>query len=196
MSFNRLRDDPATYQIDNQESQSPGKYMLYSGYGASDGVCFADAPTGNSHDKVPYASVVDQESELRNLARPLTKDPSQEYPFKQYDVDFQTTLPDCSPMSTQENSRFTPYIERKDIQVLRNINRSDALCENPQAEFRIPANTRSGMDSRLVYRDNYNPNLSSIPLHDADNSFVSHGSRAILNPVKSNCSACAEWETS
>jgi hypothetical protein len=154
MSFNQLSYDPATYKRDLAESLAQGQYQMFSGYGqVESGTCMMNAPFGQAHDQTPFAKLVDQESELLNLTRPLTKNPMEEYPFKQSDVSFNNDMVACNTSSESQHSRYTPFNERKDIQIIRNNN--EGLCQDPQSLNRIPSNTRSGMNTRLLYRDNF-----------------------------------------
>lgn len=172
MSFNQLSYDPATYQRDLDESMKQGKYQMFSGYGMTTSACSMGAPRGQAHGQTPYANLVDQHSELMNLTRPLTKNPMEEYPFKQANVSFDAVLPDCGSSSESQHARYTPFVERRDIQVIRNNN--EGLCQNPQNFERIPSNTRSGMNTRLLYRDNFKQD-NNVTFHDVDQYFAPNG---------------------
>jgi hypothetical protein len=190
MSFNRLTYDPATYQRDLDESMAQGKYQMFSGFGASASACSMGAPQGQAHGQAPYASIVDQHSELMNLTRPLTKNPLEEYPFKQSNVPFNTLLPDCGASSEAQHGRYTPFTERRDIAIIRNEN--EGLCENPQNFDRIISNTRSGMNSRLLYRDNFKED-TAVVYHDVDQYFAPNGdsSRVPIETIGDQpCNSC------
>jgi len=193
MSFNRLSYDPSTYQRDLSESMKQGKYQMFSGYGqAPSGTCMMSSNVGVARGQESIANIVDHESELKNLTRPLTKNPMEEYPFKQSNVNFQSQMNDCGPSSASEYSRYTPFNERRDIQIIRNNN--EGLCENPQSFNRIPSNTRSGMNTRLLYRDNYIGNQGNDNMNFMNDVAVfqpnEQSSRTPIEEEKWECKAC------
>lgn len=189
MSFNQLSYDPATYKRDLKESMQQGQYQMYSGFGQQEsGTCTMSSSYQQAHDQNSISSIVDQESELLNLTRPLTKNPMEEYPFNQSNVSFQSTLPDCGPSMETQHSRYAPFTERRDIQIIRNNN--EGLCQDPQSLNRIPSNTRSGMNTRLLYRDNYKSS-NEVQYHDVDALFNPNevSSRKPLDSVP-ECDTC------
>lgn len=191
MSFNQLSYDPETYQRDLNESMSQGQYQMFNGYGQHQSSCMMTAPSQQSHRQYSISQIVDQESELKNLTRPLTKNPMEEYPFKQSKVNFNSTLPDCGPDTESQHSRYAPFTERRDIQIIRNNN--EGLCVNPQSLNRIPSNTRSGMNTRLLYRDNYESNNNNVQYHDVDAYFNPNevSSRQPLDLLENkDCDSC------
>jgi hypothetical protein len=190
MSFNQLSYDPATYERDLKESTAQGKYQMYSGFGQqTNGTCTMSASYQQAHDQNSISSIVDQESELLNLTRPLTKNPMEEYPFKQSNVNFHSTLPDCGPDNEIQHSRYTPFTERRDINIIRNNN--EGLCQDPQSLNRIPSNTRSGMNTRLLYRDNYSSDQSEVNYQNDNDAFAPNESqsRQPLDAVP-ECDSC------
>ena len=127
-------------------------------------------PIGNAQPlrAIPLADLIDVESELLNLSRPLTKDPRQEYPFKQASVKA-PVLSECNYEVDGEHSRLFQHDLRNNINLIRNNDRTNTLCFNPQDPTRLPTNTRIGLNSRVFYKDNYVP---KVPVPKSQESFI------------------------
>jgi hypothetical protein len=151
MSFNRLKDDPETYNVDQQESRLQGMYQLTNEFRSFIGNCTPFERGTMSNTSI--SSIVDDESELHNLSRTLTKNPQEEFPFKKMPLKFTPKDTSCN-LDGFFDGKFTQmsYIEnQQDINVERMD--KDTLLTDPQDVEKLPTNTRSGLNTRLYFRD-------------------------------------------
>lgn len=156
MSFNNVSYDAGTYHQDLNESTAQGRYQLLQDFGQHDNKCFQPRGNGQPHDQAYIGDIIDYQNEILGLTRRYSKDPMEQYPFKQADVKHYSAMECASGMGQEaEHSRLDFYRERNrlDISLERNNNRG--LCLDLQDSSRIPSNTRNGMNTRLFFRDNF-----------------------------------------
>lgn len=153
MSFTRLKYDLCEEKTYLKESVGPGTYAIKEPLNC--GACFQANPSiimqksGLSMQKgVPWrfnSGPVDVESELKNLTRPASNCPSDQYQQsnnKNKLVDF----PDC--FFPVEHTRLNGCAPRG-----VGLNRFEFPCKNPQANLEFPGCWRE--PSRTIFRDNY-----------------------------------------
>lgn len=163
MSFNNPSYDAGAYQQDINESTGQGRYQLMEQFGQHQEKCFQPRGNGQPHDHAYIADIVDYQNEILGLTRRYSKDPMEQYPFKQSNVTHHSAMECASGMGQeQHHSRLDFFREqnRLDLNLERNDNR--ALCLNLQDPSRIPSNTRNGMNTRLFFRDNFKP-VAKLP---------------------------------
>lgn len=180
MSFNQASYDAGSYHTDINESMGQGRYQLMGQYGQHVDKCSQPRGTGQSHDQHYIGDVVDYQNELLGLTRRYSKDPLQQYPFKQAPVEHTYAMECASGMGQeQEHSRLDFYREqnRLDLGLERNDNRG--LCLDKQDPVRIPSNTRHGLNTRLFFRDNFR---RSGKLPKSQNNFDPNGENSRLQP--------------
>lgn len=176
MSFNNPSYDAGAYQQDLNQSTGQGRYQLLPPSGQHPEKCFQPRGSGQSHDQAYIADIVEYQNEILGLTRRYSKDPMEQYPFKQADVTHYSAMECASGMGQeQEHSRLDFFREqnRLDLSLERNDNRG--LCLNLQDTSRIPSNTRNGMNTRLFFRDNFKPTPKQPRSQDA---FVPTGTSA------------------
>ncbi len=100
--------------------------------------------------------LVDQESELKGLTRKLTKDITQLYPFKQSKVNMNITVDNCADNNTMQFTRLQPMEINNHINLDRmNPDYSNPEDINKQDLKYLPSNSRQGLNTREIYRDNF-----------------------------------------
>ena len=99
---------------------------------------------------------VDTESELLNLTRNASKDPMEQFPFKQMPIK-QTQLTNCNRVPSLFNSSRINQTENNLTIGIDQINQP-ILISNPQDPRKISSNTRGGINTRLFSRDTYDLN--------------------------------------
>lgn len=185
MSFNNLSYDTGTYQQDLFQSTEQGKYKLLKEMGQHDDKCFQPYGSGQPHDQVFIGNIIDYQNEILGLNRKYSKDPSQQYPFKQEPVTH-TSAEICSSGMGQEQDHsrldFNREQNRLDLSLQRNQNRN--FCLDLQKPSRIPSNTRNGMNTRLYFRDNFQANIKK-PLNQ--DVFAPKESRKPNQEISGNC---------
>ena len=128
MEFATAYDEQQNKLINNQ-SMGPGMYQLEESVKHSK-VAYPWAPGSNisREDQGPAANLIDVQSELHNLSRPLTKDISKEYsPFTTQT--FNEPIYGEGKYFDQVSSRISdPAFDLKEF----GINRWEALQMNPQ----------------------------------------------------------------
>lgn len=158
MSFQRNSYDPKAYNHQLEEAMGPGKYQLLSDYGNHSARCFRSNPglyNGNT-GLLEIGSIVDAESDLQNLNRPLSNDPKQKYPFVGRQETHKFTEFCANPPNFEMQNTLLdmpkPNREKSTIK-----NHFETLCLDPQKLTRIHDNSYIGRNTQLWERDNYKP---------------------------------------
>lgn len=154
MSFNRNQDDPNAYRVNVKESLAQGDYQLSSVFHTPMDTC--TPYTRGSLLNFSIADIIDDSSELRGDTRKLSKDPKDMFPFTQQPLTFKNEV-SCEPdhFTEARYSHLTADDNQQDINVERST--LEVLHEDPQELYRIQSNSRSGMNTRLFFRDAYTP---------------------------------------
>ena len=176
MSLTRLYNDEKVYTRFVKESEGPGNYRLErdkssdnAGYDKTQ--CYVDkknirlqkSGVGINKSK----SIVDIDSDLRNLTRKLSNDPDKKFKpiYDSNDERVNNTRPgDTNSFKLPENCDFkTNSYTRLDnpSSNLRGtgINRWDWLCRNPQSNVFIPF--KHSLNTRLIMKDMYSGGSSA-----------------------------------
>ena len=160
MSFNRLKYDIGIKKLDNNSSTKAGNYGINTPKITKS--CFQTNPriidqkVGVSMNKnVPwrfYSGPVDIESQLLNLNRRASRDPSTKYnPLKdscRNSDNCLKNLPDCH-LRTDDTRLSNPANNLRGI----TIERFNPLCKNPQENVFFPG--AQLIPTRLVVKDNF-----------------------------------------
>lgn len=186
MSFNNPSYDAGAYQQDLNQSTGQGRYKLMSDFGQHQETCFQPRGNGQSHDQTFIGDIVEYQNEILGLTRKYSKDPMEQYPFKQAKVSHTSAVECASGMGQEQlHSRLEFFREqnRLDLNLERNENRN--LCLNLQDASRIPSNTRNGMNTRLFFRDNFK---ASPKMPQPQDAFApSTSSRQPAQKLSDNC---------
>jgi len=160
--FAGLKYDPGAYQKEVLEAVGPGRYRLQP-YGANCRMCMpvdshltAGTAGPAQCDQEP---LVDVESDLINIVRPLSYDPRMKY---RGNGEGPTVCSkgnlmnqgDCRNMPTADTRLTNPPCSLRGI----GINRFEWLCQNPQDRVLIPFDT--DVDTALLSKDNHRPFLA------------------------------------
>jgi hypothetical protein len=177
-NWSRTKYDGGSLEIDTLQSTSALEYMLDPNYAERCHQCRAPGPgwigkQGNSFDT--YRPIVDTESELFNLNRVLTRDPNYQYlPFCPQCGGCDDGYP-CGGGVTKGCNRCQPplfHFPSCDLKfeytrtsnptmTLREtgINRFQPICLNPQDRNRWEHPGETGINYRMVVKDNHVPCL-------------------------------------
>lgn len=160
MSFNRLKYDIGIKKLDNDSSTKAGNYSVNTPIITKN--CFQTNPrimaqrVGVSINKnYPlrfYSGPVDVESQLLNLNRRASRDPSKKYNPLQDSCrnsdNCLVKLPDCY-LRTDDTRLSNPATNLRGI----NIERFDPLRQHPQKNLFFPGSQQ--VPTRLVVKDNF-----------------------------------------
>lgn len=123
--FTRLDYDLCAYQKKLTESTSPLQYRMYEGYFESDKKCIFNKDSYYH----PYdASIVDMDSELKNLTRPATRCP-------QYKYNSQCKK---SPMCTSTYDKTVPIVLGQEVCYCNIIQNNIPKINNPGYVLNVP----------------------------------------------------------
>jgi hypothetical protein len=160
--------DRGTYQTDLRQSVDVGAYSL-APVGRNCGTCVTGDPwktaSANGTGVSSCDSVVDAESELRNLSRPASRAPCSMY---RGDGSSPSVCPSGAP-GTSGKSRIAvscdslPTVDTRLVNppcTLRGTgwNRFEWLCRDPQTRATVPFSTN--VDTSLVIKDNHRPYIA------------------------------------
>lgn len=158
----------------------PGKYQLLpesTHRGAE--TCFQEIPemhANNGQYKISSPNdMANIESDLYNLIRPNSKDPTKKYPFVRKDYNnppgpLQVCGPDNDFRINYPKLEGSQFNREKSI----HIPRFESLCLNPQQSNRIRSNNVIGLNTRLYNRDTHKPHIPILSNHT--NIFMSYES--------------------
>lgn len=182
MSYNSLYYDNCTYNQRLSESEGPGLYKMETP-GNVDKICLSDDPyirpqyMGSKH--MPGSHLIDVDSELMNITRPLSVCPSEKYiPHSNsnnfcnapntHNKNVTDTLPNANTekFKNQEHMNFSNCFKPTESTRLSNppttlrgtgFNRWEWMCNNPQEKVEVPFDHL--IDSVLMAKDNHRPLL-------------------------------------
>ena len=135
-----------------------------------DATCFQEIPEMHPNNKQYKISnpndMVNIESDLYNLIRPNSKDPTKKYPFVRKDYDnppgpLQVCGPDNDFRINYPKLEGSQFNREKSIHVPR----FESLCLNPQQSNRIRSNNVIGLNTRLYNRDTHKPHMPTLTNH-------------------------------
>ena len=167
-AMSSLRNDPGAYKANIDSSVGPGQYVL-APVGAHCQACLTVDPRVNaqhSGDSLCQAqSVVDTESDLKNLTRPATRAPCGLY---RGDGNPPTVCgaplggkggatlayPICNSIPTVDTRLVNPPCTLRGT----GINRFEWLCQDPQKNALMPFDAY--IDTSIVTKDNHRPFLA------------------------------------
>lgn len=164
-SWTRSKNDKEVMNADLKQSTAPIQYQLDPCYSERCHPCLATengwiGKQGVSYD--PSRPVIDVESELRNLGRPLNRDTSTSY------------QPQClgSNKKCQQALYHFPICQIKNehtrlsnpVSTLKEtgVNRFQPLCLNPQDPERWEHPGEIGINTRLYVKDTYIPRIPRL----------------------------------
>lgn len=174
LNFTRTKYDQQLFNIDVHQSTAPLLWRLDPIYPErtlkcrSDNIGWQNQKQGVSYDA--SKPLVDQESDLFNISRPLTRDPNYKFIPKICTRQEQnkTGLP-CSDEHRMNMYHFPSCTAKQEYTRLSNtpstlkevpIPRFDIVCLNPQDESRWLIQGNVGVSTRLVAKDNHVPCVS------------------------------------
>lgn len=163
MSFTRTSYDNGAYEEVVAETTGNAKYQLDPAYSMRQGMDYQFGADVNNDPVTPYQHVskwVDTESELLNLSRPLTKDPGQQFPYKQAPAEHEFTAVENPEVSAKYTRLDYPAPNREQMV---DVNRFYPLPLNPQALQRIHSNAYVGRNTTLDERDYYRMRVPVLP---------------------------------
>jgi len=167
-TWTRLKNDQEYMQTDIKQSTAPLGFALDPSYAERCDPCFSSeigwiGKQGVSYDnKTP---IIDTESDLFNLSRPLSKDPQFKYQPKCITKDCIGVIGGCD--TCQPNLyHFKECHNKNEYTRLSNpvstlketgINRFQPICLNPQDPSRWEHPGEIGINYRMVVKDNHVP---------------------------------------
>lgn len=168
----------------------PGKYSLMpESTHRGDATCFQEIPEMHPNNRQYKISnpndMANIESDLYNLIRPNSKDPTKKYPFVRKDYyNPSGPLQVCGP-DNDFNINY-PKLEGSQFNREKSIHvpRFESTCLNPQQFNRIRSNNVIGLNTRLYNRDTHRPNIPVLTDHT--NVFVPNRMESFTTKKKSN----------
>lgn len=151
-SFTSTRYDPCELDKKLQESQAPGRWLIDPTVAESQESCFQQTSPfmHNPFKNAVPKERIDQENDLRNQTRVLSKCPQEYYP-KNSTNNVNFSFENCkSDFLTPEYTRVN-----KSCNIFSgiNINRFNPLCDDIQDANKIQNNSYIGINSRLTVKD-------------------------------------------
>ena len=153
MAFTRNSYDDGYYKHKVSEATGSGKYNLDTAYVCKDKMNYSFGDDVNVNNVTPYRHVshmVDTESELKNMSRPLSKDIAQQFPYKQAPAPHEFTAVEQTGLGARYTRLDYPAPNRE--QMIQ-VNRFYPVTLNPQALHRIQSNSYVGRNTTLDERD-------------------------------------------
>jgi hypothetical protein len=153
MSFTRASYDVGAYSEEAAEIQGNSKYQLDPVQSIRPSMDYQFNDSTVLDTVTPYRHVshwVDTESELQNLSRPLSKDPSQNFPYRQAPAEHEFTAVENTELSAKYTRLDYPAPNREQMV---QTNRFYPVPLNPQALQRIHSNAYVGRNTTLDERD-------------------------------------------
>lgn len=166
-SFNGLRYDTGAYATDLKQSVGPGHYMLatYGGLSHCDACMPQDTSTVAGASVVPQypgGIIVDVESDLHNLTRKATRNPSGMYrgdggpPGSPLLAKTSALLPPaCKQIAAVDTRLSTPSCTLRGT----GWNRWEWLCQDPQDSAIRPFTAY--VNTGILIKDNHRPHLAT-----------------------------------
>ena len=160
MSFNRIKYDITSYDLQMGRSTAPGDYRLYSPFAENCNQCYSySGPIGAKSDvslvKKPmdlcFKDMADAESQLSWRNQKLGKTNSQTNPLANTKLEHK---PVCSNKLTPEDTRFTHPLDNYRGMSLTDLMIEPYLHINPQCHVQ-ESDDRIGLNSRLYSKDTY-----------------------------------------
>lgn len=180
-TFTRNEYDKNAYELEVQQSENVGEYMLKGFYGhPQEDVCYQPNVEFYGQDQqLDIAKkgndMVDVESDLKNLPRRLTKDPKKQYPFIKQEHKKTQRLAVCNDKLVTKYSRLEgPTFKRGlaygDVnfstpihqpQILKRIHSNDYIGENTYLSdvqsFKVKKPKIMDISSSLPSKEQLNP---------------------------------------
>jgi hypothetical protein len=153
MSYTRTSYDEGAYSEQVSQSTGTGKYRLDKAYVCKDKMNYKFGDVQNHDTVTPYRHVsrwVDTESELKNLSRPLTRDPGQQFPYRQAPAPHEFSAVEQPGLGSRYTRLDYPTPNRE--QMIQ-VNRFYTTTLNPQELHRIHSNSYVGRNTTLDERD-------------------------------------------
>lgn len=156
MSFNRLNYDACTYMHNLRQSVGSADYQIGTPMPHCQ-PCFAKDPAlslgKGAATTCAGRPLVDVDSELKQLTRPATNCPTQQFlPTGEYCST--AAVKDCQTELPAENTRLSnPACSLRGT----GWNRWEWLCQNPQEKVELPFDFN--INNRLIVKDNHRPCL-------------------------------------
>ena len=195
MSLNRLRNDPCTYTHDLKQSLGSADYMLNEP-NIECRTCFNPDPNFRMANQMRRStgdsvcsSLIDMDSELKNITRPATNCPRKKYLPGMNSCTLQH-FPDCESRDfiSKEDTRLSnPGCTLR----CTGWNRWEWLCQNPQDK--ALASFDYNINNRTIVKDNHRPCVPT--LDDPYNAWPAENNKEVKyngncgEPVKENYSA-------
>jgi hypothetical protein len=167
-NWSRSKYDPEYVAKEIRQSTHPLEYSLDPNYAERCNPCFASEIGWVGKQGISYDNskpMVDTESDLFNLSRVLTKDPSYKYQPQCIDDNCVGIINGCDQCQPKlyhfptcdiknESTRLSnPISNLREV----GINRFQPICLNPQDQARWEHPGEIGINYRMVVKDNYVP---------------------------------------